>query len=299
MNFNKKSASEAMKLMRTIAENEKSGNMAFSNLNGEDHYSEESNMDGFEYGNLTGGGNAQHGQIESPQTDLTLNLINSTGVAASTIVHAAQTINVSLFGGTTSLLGGLPAIGITSNEYPNATNTPATSATLNVSIDGRLYSNDSNVSGADLTITGNPRAYNEIVAESLHSPFVLSTIRIDCASQLQLIQGFTIAQANILGVLQYAPYTTSNKRNPMFQAQTTIIDQKFGMKVVGNNSLKYTMLSPAAATPSSVTTPNQVTLTWLMSKQAVVGRTLSGKSAIISSNRGIAAAGNPYKVIGR
>ncbi len=298
MNFNKKSASEAMKLMRGIADNEKAGNMGFSNMDGEESYEGESHMDGFEYGNLTGGG-AGHGQIEAPQTDLSINLINSTGVAASTINHAAQDINISLFGGTAALLGGAASIGVTSNEYPNTANTPATGSTLNVSIDGKLYRNDSNVSGADLTITGSPTTYNQLVAESISSPFVLSTMRIDCASQIQLIKGFYIGQNDILGSVKYSPYTTSNKRNPMFQAQTTIIDPKFGMKVIGNNSLKYTVLSPANATPSTPTVPNQVTITWLMSKQAVVGRTLSGKSAIISSNRGVPGAGNPYKVIGR
>ena len=298
--MNKLSFKDQVNLMNRIANNERNGNMNFSHADGGDMYVDESNLigdnyDGYEYGDsYSGGQKSRPGTINAPQRVLSINLTNSTGTAATTIVHAAQDIYVSLFGATVATLPGVPSLGTTTNG--SATNTPATAATLNVTIDGVFYQNASTVSGTDLTITGSPATYRQLLGESLTSPFEVTGLRINSASSLQLSTDYTVNEVDIIGSSKNSPYTAADKISPFQYLQTIIVDANFRMKVNGNNSLLYTVLGPVNAGLVS-TTPNQVKILFYLYKQVEAGRALAGKNTVISARSRQMPGASPFKVI--
>lgn len=289
--------------MNSIAANERAGNMNFSNMDGNDMYIDESNLigdgyDGYQYGSSYDGAPTAkpQGTINAPQRVLSINLTNSTGTAATNVVHAAQDIYVSLFGATTATLPGVPSLGVTSNG--TAANTPATAATLNVTIDGVFYQNATSVSGSDLTVTGSPAQYRQLLGESLTSPFEVSGLRISSASSNQLSNDYVVNEVDIIGSSKNSPYTAADKISPFQYLQTVIVDANFRMKVNGNNSLKYMILSPTNAGLTS-TVPNSVKILFYLFKQVEVGRALAGKSSVISAGTRSMPGSSPFKVIGK
>ena len=296
--MNKLSFKDQVNLMNRIANNERNGNMNFSHADGGDMYVDESNLigdnyDGYEYGDsYSGGQKSRPGTINAPQRVLSINLTNSTGTAATTIVHAAQDIYVALFGATTASLPGVPSLNVCA---PTA-NTPATAATLNVTIDGVFYQNTSTVSGTDLTVTGSPASYRQLLGESLTSPFEVTGLRIASASSLQLQTDYTVNEVDIIGSSKNSPYTAADKISPFQYLQTIIVDANFRMKVNGNNSLLYTVLGPVNAGLGS-TTPNQVKILFYLYKQVEAGRALAGKNTVISARSRQMPGASPFKVI--
>ncbi len=282
--MNKLSFKKQVELMNRIAANEARGNMNFSNADGGDMYVDESNLigddyDGYEYGDsYAGPARKSPGVINAPQRVLSINLTNSTGTAATSVVHAAQNIYVALFGANIATLPGLTSLNITSPTQ----NTPATAATLNVSVDGTFYQNDANVSGADLTVTGSPASYMQLLAQSLNSPFEVSGIRISSSSALQLQTNYSVQEVDIIGASKTSPYTAADKIDPYQYLQTIIVDQNFRMKYNGTNSLLYTVLGPVNA-GLVYTVPTQVQILFYLFKQVEVGRALNGKNAVISA----------------
>ncbi len=196
-------------------------------------------------------------KIYTPQHTISINIENNIGVSEYTqkIASDHPSVKVILFGKNSQNLSSVPAKLITSlnPEY-------------GVAVDGQLCAGTLSGTDQDITISSDISSYSRIFNDIYtSSTYQMHGNKLFCASMSQLSKSYWSKEYDILGRTLSIPYTPMDKMSQYQFSSTIIEDPSFTLKLDGNSSIEYEILSPGC---NGITagTPNLVKMSFYLYK---------------------------------